>query len=101
MGGTPGRMPTGGSLDAQQDVCLPPEAFQIVVGAFFCAEDVYDYLSVVHQHPTTLRLTFDRDRESAVLLLDRLANAFSHRANLAVASRGADDEEIGDDHVGA
>lgn len=78
-----------------------PEAFEVVKLTLFFTEDVNKDVAVVHQDPAAGRFAFDGNREPTVFLFDRLAHTVGNCLDLAVAVSGADDEKIGDDHVGA
>src|SRR5688500_17048487 len=49
----------GGLLDAQEDVCVLPESFEVEVAALIFGEDVQNHVAVVHQDPTAGRFAFD------------------------------------------
>lgn len=88
-------------LDVDQYVCFFPETFEIVEFTLYFGENMNDHIAVVHQHPTAITSAFSGNRQAAVLLLDCLAHTIGNRFDLAVAVPGANDEEIGDNRVGA
>ena len=94
--------PTGSPilLNADQDVRLVPETFEVVKLAFVFTEDVDEHVAVVHQHPAAFAFTLYRDGQAIVLFLNGGTDAICHRFNLAVAVAGADDEKVGDNRVG-
>lgn len=44
---------------------MAPEAFEVVVGARLCLEDVYDEVAVVYEHPFAAVVAFYADRRFA------------------------------------
>ncbi len=91
----------GKLLYAQEHIRLAPQPFQVVVQTLLFQEQMHDHIAVVHQHPAALRHAFDGMRQLAIVLLDAGAHIVNQRLKLPVTVAVSDDEEIGDDGVGA
>ena len=50
---------------------IAPEAFEVIIFAFFAAEDVENNIEVVHDHPSALGIARPKTAGCAVLLLQR------------------------------
>jgi len=91
----------GESLNTEQDIRLAPQPFQVVIQALLFYEQMDDHIAVVHQHPAAFRHTFNGMGKLDVVLLDAGAHVIHQRFKLPVTVAVGNDEEVGDDGVGA
>lgn len=73
---------------------MPPETFQVVVGAGACQKNVDDEIAVVLENPLGVFVTFDADRE-LTLVLQLQVDFIADGLILPRAAAGTDQEVVG------
>lgn len=86
----------GDLLDANDNQCVAPEPFKVIIGAAIGQEAMNDNIAVVHENPPVFWRALYAPRHDALLLFGLVFDVVDDGLQLTIGGSTEDDEEICD-----